>query len=463
MQYWVPYQCAYLADQSAQKAVVKSRRIGFSECCSFERAYRAAGWELVPGKLPRAIKPVSQILVSAGLEQSKELLAKVRKWLERIELAYPKGKLISQATSTIIRLANGAQVRAFSSNPHTLRGFEGDVMLDEFAMVRRQPDVWKAVSAIAKANLGNREGYRIVVVSTPLGDDNMFNDMINGRMRDSFSQHRVDVHEAVRDGFPISVERNGERVPGTIAELREEIGDPDTFAQEFECSFLSASTRYISAEIYDDAMYEPDDLPADFNTVGRTLDFGGLDLARVTDLTAWTKLARYVDTNWHMNTDVCRGMAFADQKLWVDERVRGCLRVAADGSGMGMQFAEELEGRWPGTVESVKFTNASKEVFASGLKLALSKKRLRPRADDIELKREVLSMRREISEAGNVRYLAPRDRGSHGDRAWSLALAEYASGGAAKPVALAPKIYTPSTSLPGGGRLVERAKKGAWR
>lgn len=456
---WSPYQQQYLADTSAQKAVVKSRRIGFSECCSFERACRAAGIELLPGRAPRMARPVSQVLVSAGLEQSKELLVKVKQHLEALQHAF-KGKLITHNTATIVRLANGKEVRAFSSNPHTLRGFEGDVMLDEFAMVRKQKEVWKAVSAIAKANLGNREGYRIVVVSTPLGDDNMFYDMIQGSMRRSFSVHSVDVHQAVRDGFPITVERDGERVPGTIDDLREEIADPDTFAQEFECSFLSASTRYIPADIYDEACYDPSDLPADFHGINRTVDYGGLDLARVRDRTAFTRLAKYIDTLWHRFTDVNQGMRWDDQERWVDERFQRCARIAVDATGMGSQFSERMEARWPGQVEAVDFTNASKEEMASGLKLGLSRKRVRPRADDVEMKREVLSMRREITESGNTRYLAPRQAGGHGDRAWSLALAVKAAGGAAKHVGV-PKVWSPSSDVPEHDRL--RPKRGAWR
>lgn len=458
---WVGYQQAFLADQSSQRAVVKSRRIGMSECVSFQAATRAAGIELLPGKPPRDVRPVSQVLVSAGLEQSKELLVKVVEHLRALQHARGRKLLAGEPTATIARLTNGTQVRAFSSNPHTLRGFEGDVTLDEFAAVRKQKEVWKAVSAIAKANLGNREGYRITVVSTPLGDDNLFHDIIKGSMRRSFSVHSIDVHRAVLDGFPITVDREGKRVPGTIQDLRDEIADPDTFAQEFECSFLSASTQYIPANVYDDACYDTEDLPADFHGIGRTLDFGGIDLARKRDRTAFTRLARYVDTCWHMYTDVNQNMAWDDQESWVDERMKGCHKAAIDATGgsLGSQFAERLEARWPGTIEPVNFTLSSKETLASGMRLGLSRKRLRPRSDDIELKREVLSMRREMTEGGNVRYLAPRQGGGHGDRAWSFALAQYAAGGAAKAVGMVPTVSSPSTSQPAN----LRPKRGAWR
>lgn len=459
---WVQYQRDYLDDQSPQKAVVKSRRCGFSEVVAYERACRAAGYFLVPSQPPRRIKPVPQNFVSAGLEQSKDLLARAGFHLRCLEMGHGK-KLIAREGKTEIVLTNGIRLKAFSSNPHTLRGVEGDVILDEFASLKNPEKVWAATVAIAKATLGNREGFQIVVVFTPLGDDNMAYEVARGRMRSAFSLHEVDIHRAVRDGFPITVTDpiTREKVQGTIDDLREEVGDPDIFAQEFECSFLSASTRYISAEVYDEATYDVEDLPAGFHDIRATQNYGGLDLARVNDLTAWTELARHIDINWHTRTDVLRAAPFAEQRKWVEDRLVDCSRVAVDGSGMGMQFAEELVAAHTGLVESVVFSHANKEIFASGLKLALQKKRLRPRADDIELRREVLSMRREVTDAGNIRYLSPRERGSHGDRAWSLALAEYASGGAVKPIGLVPKVYTPPASA-GGGRVVERGRRGAW-
>ena len=233
---WVGYQQRYLADRSQQKAVVKSRRIGFSEVVSFERALRALGIEMIPGKPIRAVKPVSQNIVSASFDQSKAVLKRIALHINALSVAFSNQKVIATSNATLIQLANGAQIRAYSTNPRSMRGFEGDVLLDEFAFVPDQDAVWAAISPNARANLGNRENYQIVVVSTPLGDGNRFHEIIKGRYSNAFSQHKVTIHDAVRDGFPITRENErGETVTATVDDWRAEASDSVVFSQEYEC------------------------------------------------------------------------------------------------------------------------------------------------------------------------------------------------------------------------------------
>jgi len=211
------------------------------------------------------------------------------------------------------------------------------------------------------------------------------------------------------------------------------------------CEFSAASSRFISEEIYNGACYEALNLPSDFHEAGRVVEYGGIDVARRRDRTAFTKIAKYGQVTWQIPalaplfddepsdayTHVNQKMAWDQQEEWVDERIQSCATVAVDGTGFGDQFAERMENRWPGRVDNVKFNNKSKATLATGLRLALERKKLRVWKDDVELRREVLSMRRETTDAGNITYMTPTKDGGHGDRAWSLALAEYASGGAA--------------------------------
>lgn len=448
---WAPYQLAWLADRSPQKVALKSRRIGFSEVIAFEDAQRAAGIDLVTGKLHKGI---SQNLISASHAQAKDLLRRSLHHVQALGKATPKGDMVETKSATIVQLRNGAFLRALSTNPRTIRSYEGDVTLDEVGSMPNADKVWAAAQPMAAPTLGNPGGYQVRAAGTPLGDDNLFYEICRGARAQSWSLHEVSIHRAVAQGFPLR---------GTIEELRNEVGDGDLFAQEYELSFLSASTRYISADTYDKACHDHDDLPVGFNDPGRTVDYGGIDVARRRDRTAFTRLARHGDVNWHMATEVQKAMPWDDQEAWADGLLVGVSRAAVDSTGLGSQFAERMANRWPGVIEAIDFTLQSKEMLATGLKLALERVRLRPRSDDVELRREVLSMRREITTAGNVRYLTPLQGGGHGDRAWSLALAEYASGGAAKPVGLIPAIHTPSSSTgESRGRVVERSRKGAW-
>ena len=430
-----------------------SRRIGFSEVVSFRCACRAAGLDYNPYGPSTRIKPVPQNIISAGHDQAKDMLARALKHLQALEVLHG-GKLIANAGKTEVTLTNGARLKAFSSYPNTIRGAEGDVVLDEFSAVRDQPGVWAASSALRLGNLGNREGYKLVVVFTPLGDANMAYQMAKGSMAKAFGQHRIQIQQAVADGFPLTKDdpETGLRVPATIEDFRAEHPDPSIFAQEFECDFMSASDRYISESIYNAACYSGA-LPDGFNDIGATIAYGGLDLARTMDMTAFARLREHMGTLWQTeDVDVLRStraenpaddpMGWATQKRWVDERMHDLQRMAVDARGLGSQFAEELEQRWPGRIDAVKLGSEANEELATGLKLGLQSHRVRPLSDDAALRREVLSMRREISKLGTMRYHTPREKGSHGDRAWALALAIAAAGGAARPSAGTGRAHT---------------------
>ena len=395
--------------------------------------------DLVEGKLH---KPVPQNIISAGQDQSKDFLTRCLNHIAALGKATPAGDIVENSSALIVKLNNGIYLRAFSSNPKTIRSYEGDVTLDEFGATPNPDKVWAAASPMAKPTLGNPIGYNIRVVGTPEGDDNLFWRICKGDLRPSWSVHEVDIYAAIKDGFPLR---------GTIDDLRTEIGDSDTFAQEYECNFLAASMRYISAAIYDAAVYHDGDIPD-----GTATRFAGMDVARKKHLSAIVIGEKKGDTVFHMDTQVEQGMAWDDQEEWVgrviEDRIR---RIAVDSTGLGSQFSERLAKAYPGRVEGVVFTAPMKEELATGFKLALERHRFRPKAGDRELRRDVLSLKRIITTAGNVRFDANDDSGSHADRAWAAALMVHAAGGAVGHAG-APTIHrvgkTRADSLMGGKR-----------
>ena len=150
-----------------------------------------------------------------------------------------------------------------------------------------------------------------------------------------------------------------------------------------------------------------------------------MDLARKAtgDHSVLLEAVRHGDTLWVLPADARRGEAWAQQEAWVDEAMRRCSRLALDATGLGSQFAEILAHRYPGRVEGWEFTSKSKEQLATGLRSWLETGRLRLPKSDSDLRRDVLSLRRQITAAANVRFDAPRTAKGHADRAWALALA----------------------------------------
>lgn len=463
---WVGYQQRWLADPSPQKLIVKSRRIGFSEVAIFKRVCRALGIDLIRGTHS---KPANQNIISASHGQAKELLARAVKYLELFGHGVTGGIMQGKPGAEIIRLRNGVTMRALAANPMTVRGYEGDLLLDEFGSMPHAAEIWAAAQPTAKPTLGRPEGYEIEVVGTPLGDSNLFYEFARGDAKDAFSQHTVDVNQAAADGFPLTIKRGLKYEPATVDDLRKEMGDPDRFAQEYECSFAASSMMYITEKLYEQCLYDRADLahlPIGSVALAPRL-FGGFDVARDKDASALALLQEFGTLLWQREpVEARRDVAWADQETWFDGAAKRSVKICIDSTGLGSQFSERAENRWPGRIEGVAFTASSKEELATGLKLGLSRHKLKLLAEDADLRRDVLSMRREVTKAGNIRFDAPQTKFGHADRAWALALAVHAAGGVAIHHG-PPVIHTPSSAVERHEQPPHheyaRPKRGGWR
>lgn len=413
----VAYQRRYIDDTSHRKLFVKARRIGGSFVVALDAAMDAAGVRWAPdGKL--SYHPGlgrDQHLISASHRQSKELLAEVLDHLESFEVALGRPLLAGEPSAERITLESGVRLNALAPNPRTIRGAEGDVTLDEYAHMPRPDEVWAAAKSVTDPNLGHPDGYKLRVVSTPFGDDNKFYRLCETDEGKRFSRHRVDIYDALEDGFPADIEA-----------LREEAGDADAFAEEYECVFLSAKARYISAALWDAACYDLEDRPE-----GDGIGYAGYDVARKAtgDLVAACELRRIAGVLWQDAecwTD--RGVDWDAQEAKAAEILERCERLGVDATSIGSQFAERLQKRFGARVDAVEFTPKSKEELATGLRLALERGKLRPLGYDTGLRTAVLSIRREVTAAGNVRYDAPRTKAGHADQGWALALAVKVAG-----------------------------------
>ncbi len=147
-----------------------------------------------------------------------------------------------------------------------------------------------------------------------------------------------------------------------------------------------------------------------------------MDIGRKRDLTVlWVIRAigrRYVTAG----LSVLERRPFSEQGELIDRSIRaGVRRLCIDATGVGLQLSEEAEQRWPGMVEGVTFTMATKARMAALVKDAMERNALEI-PDCPEIRKDLHRVRRQVTAAGNVRFAAPR-AGDHADRFWALALA----------------------------------------
>lgn len=482
------YQVEWILDRSRFKGMVKGRRIGGSHVVTKDAVLSACGYDPLSGGLDLS-KGEDEFMISASQHQAEEMLRECYGHLEDLETrftavqamiplarrrglplvpdvlwamyqaheenggnvakrkgnrigfkdmgkAVPQGlsrvKLIKEARSDRITLVNGKRIEARPANPATVRGCTGNLTFDEFGVMPHSYDIWGAAKPIVDPNWRNPLGFRLRVIGTPLGDDNMFYRLAKTDEGRAFSWHWIDVYRAVADGFPADINA-----------LRLEAGDEDIFRQEYCCQFLSASSRYIPSELLDTAGYDPTD-PEILKMFDDAMDnvraYGGMDVARSAqgDYTALVVVWKIGDIYWvRPNVWAERGVDFDTQKDVVTSEIKdnGVRRIALDRSAIGTNMAEDLEKKHKNKVEGVKFTLETKEDMVTRLRRLLETRKLRIPTSEEKLRRDLLSLKRLLTTAGNTRFDVERSSSSqgHGDRAWALALALHAAEGTDAP------------------------------
>jgi len=399
----LPYQKRFVEDESKLKIWLASRQIGKSFAAAFEAVKLAA-------EKPRTLV----LLVSASERQSKELMEKVKFHLRALQIL--TGPVVNRETSDEIRLKNESRIISLPANPDTVRGFSGHVFLDEFALHKDSREIWRALYPTIT------RGYKIRVMSTPKGKQNMFYEL--WEHNPLFSKHKTTIFDAVREGLPIDPE-----------ELRAGVSDEDTWKQEYLCEFLDEATAFITFEMInacevEECLWGREVLYAWLE--GRYQPKGtmylGMDIGRRKDLTVIALVEKLGDVLWLRELLEMEKAPFSQQREALFARLRRVSRAAIDETGIGMQLAEEAQemfGKY--RVEAVHFTLSSKEELAVGLRTVFEDRRIRiPKME--KLRQDLHSVKKEVTRLGHIRFSAERTEDGHADRFWALALAVYAAG-----------------------------------
>jgi phage FluMu gp28-like protein len=399
----LPYQRRWVEDRSPVKVWVASRQIGKSFALAFEAVTAAL--------LARS----DNMILSSSERQALEVMAKVKKHLRCLGALHGPLAPMRETREEIV-FPTGSRIISLPANPATVRGFSGNVYLDEFAFHSDSRRIWKAMYPTVT------RGYKVRITSTPNGKQNMFYELARSRGAlgggPLVSRHRTDIHEAVSEGLDVDINT-----------LRSGIADPEAWAQEYECNFLDSATALIPYELIEGCASTDATLEPLVECAGMT--YLGVDIGRKHDLTVFWLLERVGDVLWTRMVREMRGETFSAQRdtlygLMDSEGVRRC---SMDSTGMGSQLGEEAAVKFGSRVEPVHFTQASKEDMALRARRAFEDRAVRVPVDR-SIREDLHSLSRSVTASGATRYSAARTKGGHADRFWALALAlEAASGG----------------------------------
>lgn len=414
------YQKNWITDEERFKLMIKARQTGLSFGTSFRHVRK------------RIKTRGTTVWVSASQRQSKEAIEYVQTHAQAVKQIFDYDQIDFPGTDDkaeqVTFRHNGARIVGLPANPDTMRGFSGDVVLDEFGFHRDPYKIWRAAMAIAS------RGFGVEVISTPNGQQGKYWDVCrqcevpadgtSERTRwkhGVWSVHYLTIQEAVRQGCPID-----------IAAMHEAAGDEDTWMQEYCCIFLADAENYIPMELIvaAESAGATLQLPGDFVPTGDL--FLGVDIGRKKDRTVIWLVEKLGDVLITRDVTVLERTPYRTQFEIICGLMKGVRRGCVDATGIGAQIGEDLVGEFGARVEAVEFNIANKEAMATGTKRRFEDRTVRiPAANHI--RRACNAVKRYTSPTGHFRFDAVRTEAGHADEFWALALANAAAADSVAP------------------------------
>ena len=467
----LPYQMRWLNDRARKKIWLAARQIGKSFALSMEAV--AEGLE----------RKCNNLILSSSERQSREVMQKVFSHLRYLKVRSSQLIAAEKASKEEVELPNGSRIISLPANPDTVRGFSGNVFLDEFAFHGDADSIWRAMYPTVT------RGYKVRISSTANGKSNMFYRLWS---EGDFSKHETSIYDAKAEGLDVDIEA-----------LRRGIADPDSWAQEYECGFVDEATAFITYEMiaacedegatkelnvnldsrspikdFEDRLRGNNEqrksgndgkglnavTPEDRNRASTFSGefYLGMDIARKGDLTIFWLWEKVGDVFWTRMVKEMRNTPFAAQRDFLYGLLGGDFsrhagginpassdfksksldigfsrhdrqntirirRACIDATGLGAQLAEEAMQRFGPAVEAVTFTQKVKEDLAVTLRRRFEDRQARIPADR-DIREDIHSVKKFTTSAGNIRFDAERTELGHADRFWAAALGVHAGG-----------------------------------
>lgn len=191
MSAFLPYQETWYSDRAKTRVCEKSRRIGIT--------WSEAARQVLLASRSRSSGGMDCYYLSTSLRLGKKYIKTCAHWAESLGLAAQAmgTRMVGKVLAEEIEFASGFRVQALTSNPESLRGEGGDVIVDEAAHHQDLGEMLKAAKAVGDW------GGRLTLISTHNGVDNPFNlfceEIRAGKRRASL--HRITIHDALAAGL----------------------------------------------------------------------------------------------------------------------------------------------------------------------------------------------------------------------------------------------------------------------
>jgi len=459
----LPYQAAWVTDDTQLKAMEKGRQIGMSWSTAYRLVRKKSASD---ARLDAWVSSRDEIQARLFLEDCKSFAKLLQAGAEDLgERVIDEGK----NNAYVLEFANHLRINSMSSNPDAQAGKRGDRILDEFAL---HPDPRKLYSI---AYPGVTWGGSMEIISTHRGTHNFFNELIveikhKGNPK-KISLHTVTLSVALEQGFlyklqsklPEGDPRQQMDEADYFNAVRASCADEESFQQEYMCQPADDNGAFLSYDLIAGCEYPPtEDWQLNTDALARCPNplYIGVDVGREHDLTVMWVIEKTGGMALTRAIVTCDRETFDAQEAKLYEllalpQVRRC---CIDCTGIGRQFSERAQKRFGEyKVEAVNFSGAVKEELAYPVRAAFEDKSVRVPNDKL-IRADLRGIRKETTASGNVRFAGERGKNGHCDRFWALALALHAGKQTSGPFAFDPvddeSDRDPHRSLHGNRTLI---------
>ena len=396
----LPYQKKILLDKSRFKIILCARQVGKSFVMACQAVYNS----LVRPKNLTAI-------VSTGERAAGEMLKKCLQWADAFRVA--DNDIVYSNNATSITFNNGSRIIILpAGNPAALRGYSGDIILDEFAIVENDKEIWEAIVPSITNPLAGMKSVTIASTPSPGAKtlDTIFAQLWHSNVG-VWSKHFVDVYKAKEQGLNIDIDT-----------IKKAINDDVTFQIEFECKFISDKTSAFKEA------YFTDDLVEEYKDDIDSANILGYDVARDGDNTAMV-VANYNFSKKTLNIlDILElnNVPYEDQENAVAElNKKYNVRYGyIDGTGIGGPVAEYCEKHINPLIKGWTWTAANKTPCYEKLKAAFELRQIKYLNGKLleKIKNDAMQVQKVISNTGRISYVARHSKEGHADIISALSL-----------------------------------------
>lgn len=463
--YFLPYQQRWLKDDSRIKIWEKSRRIGATYIQAYEDVRDCAA------------KKVPAVWFSSADETAaREYILYCELWAKALNIAAKAlGEIIIDSDKDIkafsIQFTNGTRINALSSNPTQFRSKGGKVVLDEYAFHKDQDAMWKA------ARPAITWGFPLRILSTYNGKGNKYFKFVEDVKKKilNWSLHTTSIERAVEEGLADKIMGKvltKEERQAWLDEERANVGDEDTWQQEYMCNPRDETTAFFTYDLIHSC--EQGVFVSDVETgihkgqewkittltkAGYSLDtsegdlYIGYDVARKKHLSVLWMARKFGTVLETVRIVTLEKTPFKKQEeiLYKHIELKNMRRACLDETGIGMQLAEYAQDKYGSSrVEPVNFTATVKSRLMHTLLERMEDTSITIPSDK-EVRGDFHSFRKITTYAGNVRFdIEKNDTDGHGDRGIACALCVHAADNGAGEIHVASRLRRQSSNMMNG-------------